>query len=150
MKKNILIVLMLLAATCCGNAQNKAQDSPVRPLTYKEFIKKIWDFEKNPDTFIYKGKLPAVIDFYADWCGPCRKVGPIMEKLAKDYAGKLNVFKVNVDQEKDLATAFQVRSIPMVLFIPKEGQPMMQTGALPEAEYVKIVEEKLLNKPKQQ
>ena len=67
-----------------------------------------------------------------------------MEKMAEQYAGKLNVYKVNVDQEKDLATVFQVRSIPMVLFIPKEGQPMMQTGALPEAEYIRIVEEKLL------
>jgi thioredoxin len=144
MKRTILIAVMLFASTLCGIAQNKEQKSPVKSLTYKEFVKSIWNFEKNPDTFIYKGKLPAVIDFYADWCGPCRKVGPIMEKMAEQYAGKLNVYKVNVDQEKDLATVFQVRSIPMVLFIPKEGQPMMQTGALPEAEYIRIVEEKLL------
>ena len=90
------------------------------------------------------GKVPAVIDFYADWCGPCRKVGPIMEKLAQEYDGRLSVYKVNVDKEKDLATAFQVRSIPMVLFVPLEGQPMMQVGALPETEYRKVVEERLL------
>ena len=149
MNRTLLIACVLLATTSCINAQNKGEKSPVKSLTYKEFIKNIWDFEKNPDTFIYKGKLPAVIDFDADWCGPCRKVGPIMEKLAAQYAGKLNVFKVNVDQAKDLAMAFQVRSIPMVLFIPKEGMPMKQTGAMHEADYIRIVEEQLLNKPKQ-
>ena len=113
-------------------------------MTYNEFLKKVWNFENNPNTFIYKGKLPAVVDFYADWCGPCRRVAPIMEKLAEEYDGRLLVYKVNVDQEKDLASAFQVKSIPMVLFIPLEGQPMMQVGALPEEGYKKVIEEQLL------
>jgi thioredoxin len=144
MRKTILIAMVILATAFTANAQDKKDESKVKQLTYKEFLKKVWNLENNPNTFIYKGKLPAVIDFYADWCGPCRRVAPIMEKLAEEYDGKLLVYKVNVDQEKDLATAFQVKSIPMVLFIPLEGQPMMQVGALPEEGYRKVIEEQLL------
>ena len=136
--------MVILATAFTANAQDKKDESKVKQLTYKEFLKKVWNMENNPNTFIYKGKLPAVIDFYSDWCGPCRRVAPIMEKLAEEYDGKLLVYKVNVDQEKDLATAFQVKSIPMVLFIPLEGQPMMQVGALPEEGYRKVIEEQLL------
>ena len=144
MRKTILIAMVILATAFTANAQDKKDESKVKQLTYKEFLKKVWNMENNPNTFIYKGKLPAVIDFYADWCGPCRRVAPIMEKLAEENEGKLHVYKVNVDQEKDLATAFQVKSIPMVLFIPLEGQPMMQVGALPEEGYRKVIEEQLL------
>ena len=144
MRKTILIAMVILATAFTANAQDKKDESKVKQLTYKEFLKKVWNMENNPNTFIYKGKLPAVIDFYADWCGPCRRVAPIMEKLAEEYDGKLLVYKVNVDQEKDLATAFQVKSIPMVLFIPLEGRPMMQVGALPEEGYRKVIEEQLL------
>ncbi|MBQ6729218.1 MAG: thioredoxin [Bacteroidales bacterium] len=144
MKKAILIAMVMLTAVFTANAQDKKEESKVKQLTYKEFIKKVWNFENNPNTFIYKSDLPAVIDFYADWCGPCRRVAPIMEKMAEEYDGRLLVFKVNVDQEKELAAAFQVKSIPMVLFIPLEGQPMMQVGAMQEAEYKKVVEEHLI------
>ena len=144
MRKTILIAMVILATAFTANAQDKKDESKVKQLTYKEFLKKVWNMENNPNTFIYKGKLPAVIDFYSDWCGPCRRVAPIMEKLAEEYDGKLLVYKVNVDQEKDLASAFQVKSIPMVLFIPLEGQPMMQVGALPEEGYKKVIEEQLL------
>ena len=144
MKKTILIALAILATAISVNAQEKKEETKVKQLTYNEFLKKVWNLENNPNTFIYKGKLPAVIDFYADWCGPCRRVAPIMEKLAEEYDGKLLVYKVNVDQEKDLSTAFQVKSIPMVLFIPLEGQPMMQVGALPEEGYRKVIEEHLI------
>ena len=144
MKKTILIAIAILAFGFAANAQEKKEESKVKQLTYREFLKKVWNFENNPNTFIYKGKLPAVIDFYADWCGPCRRVAPIMEKLAEEYDGQLVVYKINVDQEKDLAEAFQVKSIPMVLFIPMEGQPMMQVGAMYEADYKRIIEEKLV------
>ena len=136
--------MVILATAFTANAQDKKEESKVKHLTYKEFIKKVWDFEKDPNTFNYKGKLPAVIDFYADWCGPCRRVSPIMEKMAEEYEGKLLVYKVNVDKEKELASAFQISSIPMVLFIPMEGQPMKQVGAMAEQEYKKIIEEQLL------
>ena len=144
MKKSILIAIAILAFGFTASAQEKKEESKVKHLTYNEFLKKIWDFEKNPNTFIYKGELPAIIDFYADWCGPCRRVAPIMEKLAEEYDGKLLVYKVNTDQERGLSAAFQVKSIPMVLFIPLEGQPMMQVGALPEEGYRKVVEEQLI------
>lgn len=144
MKKSILIAIAILAFGFTANAQEKKEESKVKHLTYNEFLKKVWDFEKNPNTFIYKGELPAIIDFYADWCGPCRRVAPIMEKLAEEYDGKLLIYKVNVDQEKELAAAFQVKSIPMVLFIPLEGQPTMQVGAMQEEGYRQVIQERLI------
>ena len=144
MKKTILIALVIIATAMTANAQEKKTESKVKSLTYSEFLKKVWDFERDPSTWNYKGKLPAVIDFYADWCGPCRRVAPIMEQLAEDYEGKLLVYKVNVSEEKDLATVFQVNSIPMVLFIPVKGNPMKQVGALPEAGYRETIEEYLI------
>jgi thioredoxin len=144
MKKSILIVMAIVAASITACAQEKQEESKVKQLTYKEFLNKVWDFEKDPNTFSYKGKLPAVIDFYADWCGPCRRVAPIMEILAEKYDGKLLIYKVNVDQEKGLSSTFQVKSIPTVLFIPMEGQPMMQVGALQESEYRQVIEMHLI------
>ena len=145
MKKTVFLITAFLLIGLGLDAQNKTSETKIKTLTYKEFLKKVWDFEKSPDTYAFKGKIPAVVDFYADWCGPCRKVGPIMEKLAKDYEGRLTVYKVNVDEQKDLAMAFQVRSIPMVLFLPLKGQPMAQTGAMSEQQYRNIIDNRLLN-----
>ena len=139
MKKAILIALILVFTGVTASAQNKQETPKVSHLTYKEFLNKVWDFEKEPKDFVYKGKLPAIIDFYADWCGPCRKTAPVLEKLANDYDGQLLVYKINVDQERDLASAFRVSSIPALLFIPMEGKPMMQVGALSEAQFKKII-----------
>ena len=144
MKKSIIFAILVLVTGFGAMAQEKENASKVQHITYQDFLDKIWDFEKSPEEFVYKGKTAAIVDFYADWCGPCRKIGPVMEKLAQDYDGRLTVYKVNVDKEKELAAAFQARSIPMVIFIPLEGQPMMQVGALPETEYRKVVEERLL------
>ena len=145
MKKALFTLALCILFGAASFAQEEAKvESKVKQLTYSEFIKTIWDFEKNNDTFIYKGELPAVIDFYADWCGPCRRVGPIMEKMANEYEGKLLVYKVNVDNEKRLASVFGVRSIPMVLFIPVKGQPMAQTGAMTEQQYRQVIEKELL------
>ena len=142
MKKSIHLAIALLIVGVTAVAQEST--SKVQHIDYQGFVKNIWDFENNPDSFVFKGKTAAIVDFYADWCGPCRMVAPIMEKLAKEFDGRLTVYKVNVDEAKDLAAVFQVRSIPTVLFIPKEGQPMMQVGALKEADYRKVVEEQLL------
>lgn len=150
MKKSILIAMAVMVFGLTVNAQEEKKESKVQHLTYKEFLKKVWDFEKSPNTFVYKGKLPAIVDFYADWCGPCRRVAPIMEKLAEEYDGKLLIYKVNTQNEAGLANAFQIRSIPTVLFIPMEGQPMMQVGALPEEGYRQVIEQQLLDKPKKQ
>ena len=143
MKKSIIFAFLILM-TGISMAQDKNEESKVQHLTYKEFLKNVWDFEKSPNEFVFKGKTAAIVDFYADWCGPCRKVGPIMEKLAQEYDGRLTVYKVNVDKEKDLSAVFQVRSIPTVLFIPVGGQPLMQVGAMSEADYRKVIEEKLM------
>ena len=117
-------------------------------LTYNTFLKKVWNFEKHPREWVYEGDEPCVIDFYADWCGPCRRVAPIMEEMANKYKGKVKIYKVNVDKEGRLASVFQIRSIPAVLFIPKKGKPMMQVGLLPHDTYVQIINEELLhNKP---
>ena len=136
--------MVFIAASVTANAQSKKEESKVKHLTYKEFLDKVWDFEKDPQTFNYKGEQPAIIDFYADWCGPCRMVAPILEKLADDYDGKVLIYKINVDKERELASAFQVRSIPTMLFVPMKGQPMMQSGALGEQALKEIIETKLL------
>lgn len=145
MKKTILIAIAILAFGLSANAQEeKKVESKVKHLTYREFLSKVWNFESSPNTFVYKGDLPAIVDFYADWCGPCRRVAPIMEKLAEEYDGKLLIYKVNTQNESGLASAFQIRSIPTVLFIPMEGQPMMQVGALPEEGYRQVIEQHLV------
>lgn len=99
-------------------------------LTTEKFKAEIFDYDKE-QSWSYKGELPAVIDFYADWCFPCRMIAPSLEKLAEKYNGKLKVYKVNVDEEGELAGLFGIRSIPSLLFIPKNGQPQMSVGALP-------------------
>ena len=143
MRKAIILTLICFAFSANIFAQEKVETKVIN-LTYKEFIKKVWNFEKSPNTFKYEGKLPCVVDFYATWCGPCRKVSPIMERMAKEYDGKLIVYKIDVDQEPKLAATFGVRNIPTVLFIPKEGQPSKQVGALSEQQYKQIIENNLL------
>ena len=112
-------------------------------LTKKDFLEKVFDFEKNKE-WKFQGELPAVIDFWAPWCGPCRMVGPVIEELSKEYDGKVNFYKINTDEEQELAGAFGIRSIPSLLFIPKTGQPKMAVGALPKAALKQAVEEELL------
>ncbi len=104
----------------------------VEHLTKESFIEKIFDFE-NEKEWKYKGKTPCVIDFYADWCGPCKMVAPILDELANDYAGKVEIYKINTEEQQELSAAFGIRSIPSILFVPVEGQPQMATGALPKS-----------------
>ncbi len=129
-----------------GNNETK-EEKTVKPehLTYESFKEKIWDFENNPEKWVYRGKLPSVIDFYADWCKPCKMIAPIMEELAVKYEGKVNIYKIDTQSEQDLARIFQIRNIPAVLFLPADGRPLIQTGAFPKEFYVKAIEEKLLN-----
>jgi thioredoxin 1 len=114
-------------------------------LTKETFINRVFDFEKNKD-WKFSGELPAVVDFWAPWCGPCKMIGPVIEELAEEMKGQVNFYKVNTDDEQELAGVFGIRSIPSLLFIPKEGQPMMSAGALPKNELKQIINEKLLNK----
>jgi len=100
-------------------------------LTKETFIEKIFDYEKN-NQWRYKGERPAIIDFYADWCGPCKMVAPILEKLSSEYEGKVDIYKVNTEAEQELAAAFRISSIPSILFIPKDEDPQMAMGAMPK------------------
>lgn len=109
-------------------------------LTTEQFKEKIFNYETNND-WTYSGELPAIIDFYADWCGPCKMVAPVLEELSKEYEGKLNIYKVDTDKEQELAQVFGIRSIPSILFIPKEGKPHMAMGALPKDAFVKAINE---------
>ncbi len=100
-------------------------------LTMETFKSKVFDFEKNTE-WKFEGDKPAVIDFYADWCGPCKMVAPILEELSKEYAGKIDIYKVDTEAEQELAGIFGIRSIPSILFIPMNDKPQMAAGALPK------------------
>ncbi len=112
-------------------------------LTTQEFKDQIFDFT-NIKEWKYSGTKPAIIDFYADWCGPCKMLSPLLEELAGEYKGKVDVFKVDTEAEQELSYVFGIRSIPSMLFIPVEGQPMMQAGLLPKNALVDIIEKDLL------
>lgn len=115
-------------------------------LTTDEFQRLIFDFSKNSDQWSYRGDLPAVIDFYATWCGPCKTMAPVMETLADEYEGKVRVYKVDVDKEQRLAALFGVRSIPTFVFIPMQGKPQHATGAMGIGEMRRIIDGTLLGK----
>ena len=103
-------------------------------LTKETFIEKVFDFE-NAKEWKFKGDTPAIIDFYADWCGPCKTVTPILEDLASDYDGQVDIYKIDTEAQQELAGRFGIRSIPSILFIPMDGQPEMVMGALPKASF---------------
>jgi thioredoxin 1 len=111
-------------------------------LTTAAFKQKVFDFEKNSE-WKYDGALPAIVDFWAEWCGPCKMISPVLEEISREYEGKLNVYKVNVDQEVDVASAFGIQSIPSLLFIPMNERPQMAAGAMPKAGLMKIVKDVL-------
>lgn len=111
-------------------------------LTLGSFKDKIFDYE-NEKEWKYKGELPVIVDFYADWCGPCKMVAPVLDRLAKKYDGKLSIYKVDTEAEQELAGMFGVQSIPTLLFIPKDGEPRVAMGALPEKEFERIIGEVL-------
>lgn len=109
-------------------------------LTVESFKSKIFDYEANKD-WDFKGERPTIIDFYADWCGPCKMLAPIFEKVSKEYEGKVDFFKIDTEDQPELASLFQVSSIPSILFIPADSQPQMAQGALPEANLKQAIEE---------
>jgi len=129
-----------------GQAPAGNADVKVIYLTTSQFQKLVWDYKKDPKTFVYEGKIPCVIDFYADWCKPCKMVAPIMEDIAKQYEGKLIVYKVNTDNERELSSLFQIRSIPAILYVPTTGKPQMSVGAQSKDDYLKAISEILLVK----
>jgi thioredoxin len=112
-------------------------------MSMQDFKDKVFDFETGEE-WRFKGSEPAIIDFYADWCGPCKAIAPVLEELSETYQGKLTVYKIDTDKEAELSQLFGIQSIPTLLFIPMEGSPMMQKGALPKNVLQNIIEEKLL------
>jgi thioredoxin 1 len=153
--KNISVVTfisaILLLSSCNSIGGNKNEGSSpeylegtVTHMNTEMFKKLIWDYKKNPAEFVFIGDQPCIIDFYADWCRPCKMVAPIMEELAKEYKGKIRIYKVNTDEEGELSRLFNIRSIPAILYVPKTGKPQMSVGLSGKDIYVKTIQEVLL------
>lgn len=135
--------------TVVASTVSQASDSEPVHLTKAQFLQQVMNYEKNVNTWVYEGEKPCLVDFYADWCGPCRITSPILEDLAKEYAGRITIYKVDVDSEQELASVFGIRSIPTFLFCPMEGDPTISSGiantpAATKAMFIKQIEELLL------
>ena len=128
-----------------NNMEQKTKQKTIN-LTKAEFIAKVANYEASPDKWVYLGDKPCLIDFYADWCGPCKMVAPILEELAEEYKDDIYIYKVDTEAEQELAAAFGIRSIPSILFCPMGEQPQMAQGALPKDGFKKAIDEVLLKK----
>ena len=114
----------------------------VRSLTYDAFKERVFDFENN-EKWKFIGDKPAIIDFFSSWCQPCKTIAPILEELSEEYDGKIDIYKVNTEEQPQLAGAFGIQSIPSILFIPLSDQPQLAVGALPKTDFVKAIQEVL-------
>ncbi|MFA6729144.1 MAG: thioredoxin [Prevotella sp.] len=123
------------------NTKQRSTSAKPTEITSEMFKQKIMDYEVNPKEWKYKGDKPAVIDFYATWCGPCKMTAPILDSLAIEYAGRINFYKVDVDKQQELASAFGIQSIPTILFIPKNGKPRMSVGAMLRPQLEKAIKD---------
>lgn len=146
MKRLLFFLASAVIIALSTKAQSISSDSngKVIHIGKTEFVEKIYDYEKNPDKWIYNGKKPAIVDFYADWCGPCRMLSPTLESLANKYKDKIIIYKVNTDKERELAAAFGITSLPTLLFIPMNKMPQVAQGALPKEDLEKAINDFLL------
>lgn len=155
-----ILVATMLAWTSCSQSiessekttqkekqtiKNKSSMKTIH-LTKEEFLKKVVNFEENPNEWKYLGDKPAIIDFYASWCGPCKMVAPILEELAAEYDGQIYIYKVDTEQEQELAGVFGIQSIPTILFIPMNDKPQITQGALPKTAFKNLIDSVLLKK----
>lgn len=151
-----LMIGFMALASCKGQAKTnetasntettgKDATAPIH-INKADFLKKVYNFEASPNEWKYLGNKPAIIDFYADWCGPCKMIAPSLDQLAKEYAGQIDIYKVDVDKETELATAFGIQGIPALLYIPMKGTPQMLQGAQPKEVLKEKIETILLKK----
>ena len=138
----LTVAVVAIVFSACGNKKQEVNkntgitNSSVKTtetnssekLTKAQFVEKVWDFTKSPNDWKYLGNKPAIIDFYADWCGPCKIASPILDEVGEEYAGKILVYKINTDQERELAQVFGITGIPAFLYIPTSGKPVMMSG----------------------
>jgi thioredoxin 1 len=149
MKITKLIIIVFTAGILgfspgCSKKDNKTESSTkMEHLTAATFKEKVFNYEINKE-WKFEGDKPVIIDFYADWCGPCKMVAPVLEELSTEYDGKVQIYKVDTDKEQELASVFGIQSIPSILFIPKEGKPQMSLGAMPKEGFKKAITELLL------
>jgi thioredoxin len=147
MRYVFVIPLMCLAINCSNAQSGKGEgEGEVIVLNKADFLAMIYNYEKNTEEWVYEGDKPCIVDFYADWCGPCKRIAPIMKELASQYKDDVVFYKINVDNEQELASVFGVSSIPMILFVPVNGKPQAALGALPKATLVTQIENFLLEK----
>lgn len=156
--KHILLMLFITGLTfssCNGQAKNNQEKEQIKKETKMktihlnkiDFLKKVANYEANPGEFKYLGDKPALIDFYADWCGPCKAIAPVLEELADEYDGEIYIYKINTEEEQELAALFGIRSIPSLLFVPMgDEQPQMAQGALPKPTLKEAIDKVLLKK----
>jgi len=157
--KNLTIAVLTAALSmsclsCSGQQKSTKKDNNVTTtketkmktikLTKEDFLTKVANYETNPNGWKYLGDKPAIIDFYADWCGPCRTIAPWLEELAEEYGGKIYIYKVDTEKEQELAGVFGIRSIPSLLFIPMTGKPQMAQGAMPKKDLKQAIDDFLL------
>ena len=145
----VLFVLVFNSCNSVGGNKNEGitteiKQGEVNRLDTQMFKKLVWDFQKSPEQWTFNGELPCIIDFYADWCRPCKMVAPIMDELAKQFKGKVNFYKVNTDQEPELSRTFNIRSIPALLYVPKNGKPQMTVGLSSKESYIQQINTILL------
>ena len=138
------IILLALLLTLSVNVVLAGEGDVVK-IDRAQFKAQIMDYEKSPKVWKYEGKLPCIVDFYADWCGPCRLASPALEELAKKYKGKIVVYKVNTDQERELSTVFGISGIPAFLWVPQAGNPTMTSGVARSPEEIISQFEKMIN-----
>lgn len=156
MKNLLKVMAVLLLLIACNNTSAKNGNSEtlsqeqvsnnviIKELNKKEFLDKVYNYEKNPQEWVYEGSLPCIVDFYADWCGPCKALSPRLEKMAKEFEGKIVIYKINVDKEQEIAGGFGISSIPALLWCPLRGEPHFTQGALSQDELKKRINEQLL------
>ena len=151
----VVAMSMSLAVLACNSGQgsDNAQTTTEQTATVKavhitkaEFLEKVMNYEKNPQEWIYLGDKPCLIDFYASWCGPCKRLAPVLDELAQEYDGEIYIYKVNTEQERELAAVFGIRSIPTLLFCPMGENPQVAQGALPKEQLKEAIDKVLLKK----